>query len=78
MIELTQLETCRTPKEKSAVLVAAHKLVVGAFTAFFSLPLGRCSTPLRQMNCQNSRLSSLYPTTINHLHRYHHRRTAAS
>ncbi|KAF8334397.1 hypothetical protein F5887DRAFT_1139443 [Amanita rubescens] len=26
--KLTQLETCRTPKEKSTVLVAAHKLVV--------------------------------------------------
>ena len=26
-----QLEACRTPKDKAAVLVAAHKVVVGAF-----------------------------------------------
>ena len=28
---LMQLEACRTPKDKAAVLVAAHKVVVGAF-----------------------------------------------
>ena len=28
---LIQLEACRTPKDKVAVLVAAHKVVVGAF-----------------------------------------------
>jgi hypothetical protein len=26
-----QLEACRTPKDKAAVLVAAHKVIVGAF-----------------------------------------------
>ena len=34
-----QLEGCHTPKDKAAVLVAAHKVVAGAFAFAFAPPL---------------------------------------